>query len=154
MSPVSRTVRLRKGDSICARGLFRVDAGARLFAAGPSLSFPWEGPPFHRFPKVSIKDPPLRLRLRFRLRLRLSLRLQLSLRRPGAQKAIPLLPFKLEIIHLDLLHIKVTEVPVESMLHIIFHPRTVDVLKKTGDVVPFQAGMIRKFNISPKLGTE
>ena len=68
-------------------------------------------------------------------------------------KVDPQPPFKLKIIHLDPLHIKVTEVDMESMLHIIFHPRTVDVVEKTGGGVPFLAGMITKFNIPPRLGT-
>ena len=42
----------------------------------------------------------------------------------------------------------------ESVLHIIFHPRTLDFVEKTGGGVPLQAGMISKFNIPPKLGTE
>ena len=41
----------------------------------------------------------------------------------------------------------------ESVLHITFHPRTVDVVDKTGGGVPFQAGMISKLNIPPRLGT-
>ena len=55
--------------------------------------------------------------------------------------------------HLDPLHIKVTDVHLESMLQIIFHPPAVDVVEKTGGGVPFQAGMISKFNILPRLGT-
>ena len=41
----------------------------------------------------------------------------------------------------------------ESMLHIMFHPRTVDLVDETGGGVPFQAGRITKFNIPPRLGT-
>ena len=63
------------------------------------------------------------------------------------------MPLKWRIIHLDPLHIRVTEVHVESMLHIIFHPPTIDVVEKTGGRVPFQAGMISKLNIPPKPGT-
>ena len=65
----------------------------------------------------------------------------------------PLLPFKWKIIHLDPLHIKVTKVHVETMLHNIFHPRTADVVENTGGGVPFQAGMITKFNIPPRFST-
>ena len=39
------------------------------------------------------------------------------------------------------------------MLHVVFHPRTVDVVEKTGCGVPFQAGMIWKLNIPPRLDT-
>ena len=93
--------------------------------------------------------PPLRLRLRLMLRLRLRFRL----RRPRGKAVDPQSPFKWKIIHLDNPHINVTEVHVESMLHIIFHPRTVDVVEETGGRVPFQADMISKFNIPPRLGT-
>ena len=41
----------------------------------------------------------------------------------------------------------------ESVLHIIFHPTTVDIVEKTCGGVPFQAGMISIFNIPPRLGT-
>ena len=60
-------------------------------------------------------------------------------------------PLKWKIIHLDALHIRVTEAHVESMVHIIFHPRTVDVVEKTWGAVPFQAGMISKVNIPLRL---
>ena len=93
-----------------------------------------------------------RLRLRLRLRLMLRLRLRLSVMRLRAKNVDPQSPFKWKIINLGPLHIKVTEVHVESMLHYIFHPRTIDVLEKPGGGVPFQAGMISEFYIPPRLG--
>ena len=48
---------------------------------------------------------------------------------------------------------QLTEVYVEPMLHIIFHPRSIDVVEKTGGGVPFKTGMISKVNIPPGLGT-
>ena len=122
----------RQFTTTCSRNWFTTHSG------GSSIPQIPEG--------INIR-PPLRLRLRLRLKLRL------RLRRPRAKKVDPQAPFKWKIIHLDPSHIKVTEVHVESMLHIIFHPRTVDVVAKTGSGVPFQAGMISKFNIPPRLRT-
>ena len=41
----------------------------------------------------------------------------------------------------------------EPMLHIIFQPRTIDVVENTGGRWPFQAGIISKSNIPPRLVT-
>ena len=130
----------RQFTTICSRNWFII---------------PLAGSSVPQIPKGINQRPPLspRLRLRLRLRLGLKLRLRLRLRRPRAKKVDPQSPFKWKIIHLDPLHIKVTEVHVESMLHIIFHPPTVDVVEKTCGGMPFQVGIILKLNIPRRLGT-
>ena len=120
----------RRFTTMCSRNWFTIPLGGSL---SPQI------------PEGINQRRPLRIRLRLRLRLRL--------RRPRARKVDPQWPCKWEIIHLDPLHINVTEFHVESMLHIIFHPRTADVVEKTGGAVPFQAGMISKSNIPARLST-
>ena len=130
----------RRFTTICSRNWFTIPLG------GSSIP---------QSPEGINKRPLLGLGLRLRLRPRLGLTLWLwpRLRRPRARKDDPQSPFKWKIMHLDPYHIKVTEVHVESMLYITFHPHTVDVVEKTGGGVPFQVGMISKFNIPPRLGT-
>ena len=141
LSPVNSAlhqdrVRVRRQEqgftNICSRNWFAIPLGGS--------SIPQTSEVINQRPPLS-----LMLRLRFRLRLRL--------RRLRAKKVDPRSPFEWKIIHSDPLHRKVTEVHVESMQHIIFHPRTVDVMEKSGSGVPFQAGMISKFRIPPRLGT-
>ena len=133
----------------------RLERRFTTFCSRNWFIIPLGGSSIPQIPDGINQRPPLRLRLKLRLmiRLRLRLRLGLRLRRLRAKKVEPQSPFKWNIIHLDPLHINETEGHVESMLHIVFHPCTVDVVEKTGGGVPFQAGMITKFHIPPRLGT-